>query len=91
MIIGAALPCIRENNHELVERIRKRKYIPSPVRRVEIPKPDGGTRKLDIPTVIDRMIRQAMLQQLVPIYEPFFRRTALAIVRDEEQKTLFSG
>ena len=39
---------------------------------MEIPKPDGGVRKLGIPTVIDRIIQQAMLQQLMPIYEPLF-------------------
>ena len=72
MTIEAALPWLKEHNHELVERIRKGKYTPSPVRRVEIPKPDGGTRKLGIPTVIDRIIQQAMLQQLMPIYEPLF-------------------
>ena len=53
-------------------RIRKGKYTPSPVKRVEIPKPDGGVRKLGIPTVIDRIIQQAILQQLMPIYEPLF-------------------
>ena len=72
MTIEAALPWLRDNNHELVERIRRGKYTPSPVRRVEIPKPDGGTRKLGIPTVIDRIIQQATLQQLMPIYEPLF-------------------
>ena len=72
MTIEAALPWLRENNHELVERIRKGKYTPSPVRRVEIPKPDGGIRRLGIPTVIDRIIQQAMAQQLIPIYEPLF-------------------
>ena len=51
MTIEAALPWLREHNHELVERIRRGKYTPSPVRRVEIPKPDGGIRKLGIPTV----------------------------------------
>ena len=72
MTIEAALPWLREHNHELVERIRRGKYTPSPVRRVEIPKLDGGVRKLGIPTVIDRTIQQAMTQQLTPIYEPLF-------------------
>ena len=62
----------REHNHELVERIRKGHYTPSPVRRVGIPKPDGGIRKLGIPTVIDRIIQQAIAQQLIPTYEPKF-------------------
>ena len=72
MTIEAALPWLREHNHELVERIRRGKYTPSPVRRVEIPKPDRGSRKLGIPTVVDRIIQQTMMQQLTPIYEPLF-------------------
>ena len=72
MIVEAALPWLKEHKNELLERIRKGKYTPSPVRRVEIPKPDGGVRKLGIPTVIDRIIQQAMTQQLIPIYEPLF-------------------
>ena len=72
MTIEEAYPWLKEHNHELTERIRKGHYTPSPVRRVEIPKPDGGMRKLGIPTVIDRIIQQAILQQMMPIYEPKF-------------------
>ena len=72
MTIEQALPWLKEHNHELTERIRKGHYTSSPVRRVEIPKPDGGVRKLGIPTVVDRIIQQAITQQLMPIFEPLF-------------------
>ncbi len=72
MTIEQALPWLKEHSHELTERIRKGHYTPSPVRRVEIPKPDGGVRKLGIPTVTDRIIQQAITQQLTPIFEPQF-------------------
>ena len=72
MTIEDALPWLKEHNHELIQGIKSGHYTPSPVRRKEIPKPDGGVRKLGIPTVIDRIIQQAMAQQLMPIYEPLF-------------------
>ena len=76
MSVDEALPYLKEHQQELTDRIYRGKYTPSPVRRVEIPKPDGGVRKLGIPTVIDRTIQQAIAQQLMPIYEPLFIETS---------------
>ena len=72
MTIDEALSWLKEHRDELLESIRSGKYKPSPVRRVEIPKDNGGVRKLGIPTVIDRIIQQAIAQVLIPIYEPKF-------------------
>ena len=72
MTVDEALPWLKENGNELLEKIRNGKYKPSPVRRVEIPKDNGGKRQLGIPTVIDRIIQQAIAQVLIPIYEPKF-------------------
>ena len=63
---------IKEHKNTIVWQLYNRKYQPQPVRRVEIPKPNGGVRKLGIPTVLDRVIQQAMVQVLSPMFEPYF-------------------
>ena len=72
MTVEDALPWLRQHRTELLDSIKAGKYKPQPVRRKEIPKPDGGVRQLGIPTVIDRVIQQAIAQQLNPIFEPLF-------------------
>ena len=73
MSVDELLPYLREHRLSLLQQIRDGKYKPNPVRRVEIPKEERGkTRKLGIPTVVDRVIQQAIAQVLTPIYEPQF-------------------
>jgi RNA-directed DNA polymerase len=57
---------------QIREALEEGRYRPSPVRRVGIPKPDGGERQLGIPTVLDRFIQQAIAQGLTPLFEPLF-------------------
>ena len=72
MTVEEALPWLKERREELLRSIRDGSYVPSPVRRKEIPKPDGGVRKLGIPTVVGRVIQQAIAQKLQNIWEPLF-------------------
>jgi RNA-directed DNA polymerase len=85
---------IREDWPRIREQLTSGTYEPSPVRKVEIEKPGGGVRVLGIPTVMDRMIQQALLQVLTPIFDPTFsedsygfrpnRSTHQAVLRAKE-------
>jgi RNA-directed DNA polymerase len=72
MGVDKLLPYLKENQRQLFQSIKDGKYRPNPVRRVEIPKDNGKMRNLGIPTVVDRVIQQAISQVLTPIFEKQF-------------------
>jgi RNA-directed DNA polymerase len=72
MKVDELLGYLKEHGPELREQLLNGTYQPQPVKRVEIPKPDGGVRKLGIPTVLDRWIQQAILQVLQEEWDPTF-------------------
>jgi len=72
MTVEELRPYLREQWLELRVMLDQQTYRPSPVRRVEIPKPDGGVRLLGIPNVLDRFLQQAIAQVLTPLFEPIF-------------------
>jgi RNA-directed DNA polymerase len=65
-------PYVNANWKRIKQELLEGTYKPAPVRRFEIPKPDGGVRELGIPTALDRCIQQAIQQVLTPIFEPTF-------------------
>lgn len=77
---------LRQNIGTLKKSILEGTYCPKPVRRVEIPKPDGGIRLLGIPTVVDRMVQQAAAQVLAPIFERTFSNNSYGFRPNRDAK-----
>ena len=87
MQVDELLLYLKENQEELIQKIRRGKYKPNPVRRVEIPKEGKGkVRKLGIPTVVDRVIQQAIAQELTPIYECQFSDNSFGFRQKRSQQ-----
>lgn len=76
MAVDELRPFIIDNWLSIKQKLLEGRYKPSPVRRVEIPKPDGGIRLLGIPTVLDRLVQQAIAQELNKIYDPTFSESS---------------
>jgi RNA-directed DNA polymerase len=76
MTVKELRPYLKEHWLEIRETLYQQTYKPKPVRRVEIPKPDGGIRLLGVPSVMDRFLQQAIGQVLTPLFEPLFSETS---------------
>jgi retron-type reverse transcriptase len=72
MSVAELRPWLKDHWPEVRRALDDGTYRPAPVRRVTIPKPDGGERELGVPTVLDRLIQQAIAQTLTPIFDPHF-------------------
>jgi RNA-directed DNA polymerase len=76
MTVEQLQPYLKEHWPRIREELLEGHYRPQPVRGVEIPKPGGGMRQLGIPTVVDRLIQQAMHQVLMPLFDPGFSKAS---------------
>jgi RNA-directed DNA polymerase len=76
MTVGGITDYLKQHWPAIREQLLNGTYVPKPVRRVEIPKPDGGVRKLGIPTVLDRFIQQAVMQVLQRRWDPTFSESS---------------
>jgi RNA-directed DNA polymerase len=76
MTVAQLQPYLKEHWPRIKEELLDGRYRPKPVRGVEIPKPGGGMRQLGIPTVVDRLIQQAMHQVLMPRFDPGFSKAS---------------
>jgi RNA-directed DNA polymerase len=72
LTVEALRPYLKAHWLEIRAALDAERYRPQPVRRVEIPKPDGGVRRLSMPTVVDRLVQQAIAQVLTPLFDPQF-------------------
>ncbi len=77
--IGGITDYLKQHWPAIREQLLNGTYEPKPVRRVEIPKPDGGVRKLGIPTVLDRFIQQAVMQVLQRQWDPTFSASSYGV------------
>jgi retron-type reverse transcriptase len=76
MTVEQLQPYLKEHWPRIKEELLEGRYRPQLVRGVEIPKPGGGMRQLGIPTVVDRLIQQAMHQVLMPLFDPGFSKAS---------------